>query len=103
MKKGSKKAREAGRKAALTRKRNMGKGGTPKSKSKRGHGEGRCPQCGFKLPKSLLKRKKRHISAAQKRRFNAARNAALKAGWKPFTRMNKEQKAAFRKGGGYSD
>ena len=100
MKKGSKKAREAGRKAALTRKRNMGKGGASKSKS-HGHGEGRCPNCGFKLQKSLLKRKKRHISAAQKKRFGTARAAAIKAGWKPFTKMNKEQKAAFRKGGGY--
>lgn len=100
MKAGSKKAREAGRKAALTRKRNMRKGVSPKSK--RGHGEGRCPNCGFRLPKSLLKRKKRHISAAQKKRFSAARAAAIKAGWQPFTKMNKEQKAAFRKGGGYS-
>jgi hypothetical protein len=98
LKAGSKKAREAGRKAALTRKRNMMKGG---SKSKRGHGEGRCPNCGFKLAKSLFKRKKRHISGAQKRRFSAARSAAIKAGWQPFTKMNKEQKAAFRKGGGY--
>jgi len=101
LKAGSKKAREAGRKAALTRKRNMRQGGA-KSKSKRGHGEGQCPNCGFRLPKSLLKRKKRHISAAQKKRFGAARAAAIKAGWQPFTKMNKEQKAAFRKGGGYS-
>jgi hypothetical protein len=41
--------------------------------------------------------KKRHIDAGRKKRFLAARKAALDAGWKPFTKMSKSQKAAWSK------
>jgi hypothetical protein len=101
MKKGSKKAREAGRKAALTRKRNMGKGGASKSR-KHGFGAGRCPNCGFKVGKI-----KRTVKMSKERRKELknkmlrARKAAIAAGWSgvPGTKMNKAQKAAFREAG----
>jgi len=43
------------------------------------------------------KRKGRKLDAGRKKRFLAARDAALAAGWKPFTKMSKTQKAAWTK------
>jgi hypothetical protein len=63
--------------------------------------DARTTENDFSVVKSMAKhkkgRKKRHISPARKAAFMRGRKAALSAGWKPFTKMSKTQKAAFRK------
>lgn len=43
-----------------------------------------------------MKKPKRKITSLRQRAFLAGRDAALKAGWAPFTKMSKKQKLAFR-------
>jgi hypothetical protein len=44
----------------------------------------------------MPKKKKRKSKRRGSSHFNAARKAAIAAGWKPFTKMSAKQKAAFR-------
>jgi len=39
---------------------------------------------------------KKKVSGSRQRAFMAGREAALKAGWTPFTKMTKKQKLAFQ-------
>jgi len=87
--------RAAAVKAAKTRKKNKGGGGSRRSSHSRGGFS--CPSCGAKLPKSMLKHKKRKVNPAQRRKFINARKLAIKAGWSgvPGAKITKQQKEAF--------
>jgi hypothetical protein len=43
-----------------------------------------------------MKKPKRKITSLRQRAFVAGREAALKVGWAPFTKMTKKQKLAFQ-------